>query len=141
MLLNYALLGGGAAILIILLIVAIRTIAFAPSKRVDRATQNVSVDKDRAAYTLAELVRCKTVSNMDRRLEDNSEFDRLDSILPELFPTVFEKCEYKKLSNRSILIKWAGKRSDSPTVLMSQSVLSTRTVSLSLKRHVQTTVL
>lgn len=39
--------------------------------------------------SLAQLVRCKTVSYNDHSLEDEGEFQKLISLLPTLYPNVF----------------------------------------------------
>ena len=80
---------------------------------------DISVDKEKAVADLAEMLKCKTISDKNHENEDEAEFERFRNHLPRLFPSVFEKCETVYPSDRAILIKWSGENHDSPTVLMS----------------------
>ena len=46
------------------------------------------------------------------------EFERFKSLLPELFPTVYSNSGYEEVGDRAILLRWRGKSSEAPTVLM-----------------------
>ncbi len=107
-----------AVVVIFLAVLLIRTWAFKPKKLAEIDESEVSFDKDRAVKTLSELIKCKTISNYDRSLEDDKEFDKLISLLPTLYPKVFEKCQYLEFEDRGILFKLSGKSHDNPTVFM-----------------------
>ena len=66
-------------------------------------------DRDAAVKSLAELVKCKTVSYYDHALEDDAEFEKLIGKLPELFPNVTAKCTLTRLPDRALLYRWEGK--------------------------------
>ena len=104
------------AILVTVLIV--RTVLFVPRMPQVGELEKIAVDTDRAAGELSALIACKTVSNQDRSLEDESEFAKLERILPKIFPIVFKKCEFEKVGDRGLLLRWSGKSQTSPTVLM-----------------------
>lgn len=111
-------LGVVALIIIFFAVILIRTARFKPKKLAEIDESEVVFDKDRAVETLAQIVKCKTVSNVDRSLEDDAEFDKLISLLPSLFPKVFKNCQYLQFEDRGLLFKLSGKSHDNPTVFM-----------------------
>ena len=100
-------------------VVLIRTLMFTPEKVENKATYPVFVNGEKATHDLAEMIKCKTISDRDRANEDDGEFERFKALLPTLFPGVYENCEAEYPTDRSILLHWKGKSSDAPTVLMS----------------------
>lgn len=119
MLLAYTLYGIGGLLTVLILTVIIRTLAFVPSKTESKNTSLGILADDGLTASLAEMVKCATVSSRDKSLEDNSEFERFKSLLPRLFPKVYDKCENISISDRSILLKWSGRNHKDVTVLMS----------------------
>ncbi len=113
--------GSAAALLlmILILVLVIRALSFVPEKREREKVAPIFVNNEKAVSDLADMIRCKTVSNTDKSLDDKSEFDKFEALLPELFPKVFEKCTFEKPSDKSLLFKWEGKAHSAPTVLMS----------------------
>ncbi len=105
-------------LVILLLIVVIRTLSFSPSKKVSAQAEEISFDRKNAIDNLKELVRCKTVSYYDPTLEDDAEFEKLISLLPELYPSVTSVCEFKRLPDRALLFRWRGKSSSRAAVMM-----------------------
>ncbi len=116
--LGYILCGIGALILAFVAVIVIRTVSFKPHGNVAGDSTAVSFDKEKATNSLCELVKCKTVSNSNSALEDDTEFSKLISKLPELYPNVFRVCEYKELPNRALLFRWKGKDSSEAAVMM-----------------------
>lgn len=100
-------------------VILIRTALFKPESKTSVTPENVEFDKEGAVNGLAELVKCRTVSNCNASLEDDEEFEKLISKLPELYPNVFKNCKMDRLKDRALLIHWQGKTSDEPAVLMS----------------------
>ena len=80
---GYILLGIFAAFL---LVIILRAACFRPKKQPPVSNESVSFDGDRVVDTLAELIRCKTVSYSDPSLEDDAEFEKLVELLPRLYP-------------------------------------------------------
>ena len=107
-----------AAIVIFIAVLCLRAVAFKPKAQPEIDSCEVTVDKEKAAADLSELVRCKTVSYRDPSLEDDAEFEKLISLLPSLYPNVDKVCEFTRLEDRGLLFRWAGKKSDSPAVMM-----------------------
>ena len=107
-----------AALVVFLAVVAVRTARFTPKPQPEISTETHNFDKDAAVDALTQLVRCKTVSYNDPALEDDAEFDKLISLLPTLYPRVFDICSVRQLPDRALLLRWPGKNHGDPAVLM-----------------------
>ena len=110
--------GLGIIIVVFLAIILIRALLFVPPKKKKIDVEPVFVNSEKAVSDLANMIRCKTVSNTDPSLDDEGEFEKFEQLLPTIFPNVYSKCEFEKVGNRSLLFKWTGKHHDAPTVLM-----------------------
>ena len=108
-----------AVLILFIAIILIRAIAFKPKKKEEKIIDSVYVNGDSATNGLSRMIKCKTISHIDPSLDDQSEFERFEKLLPELFPLVFEKCSYEKVGDRGILIRWRGRSAESPSVFMS----------------------
>lgn len=105
-------------VLAFLAVITIRTIRFKPKPQPALSEETVSFDKDTAVEALAQLVRCKTVSYNDPTMEDDAEFEKLISLLPALYPRVFDVCSVRQLPDRALLLRWPGKHHGDPAVMM-----------------------
>ena len=105
-------------ILVFVIVILARTFMFTPKAEEKREVEDVEFDRAAAVKSLAELVRCKTVSYYDHALEDDAEFEKLIGKLPELFPNVTAKCTLTRLPDRALLYRWEGKGKGNPAVLM-----------------------
>ncbi len=114
----YILLGVAAFLLVMVAVILVRTIRFKPKEQVKPILDEEIFDTDRAISNLQALIQCKTVSYYKREDEDEEEFKKLLSLLPELYPEVFRVCQYNELPERALLFKWKGKSSNAPAVLM-----------------------
>ena len=99
-------------------VIAVRTVRFTPKPQPAVSDETFDFEKEAAVDSLAQLVRCKTVSYNDKALEDDGEFEKLIGLLPGLYPKVFEVCSFDQLPNRALLLRWPGKNDGDPTVLM-----------------------
>lgn len=111
------------AVILILLaafvaVLLVRGLMFTPKAEAPVSPANEPVDREKAVAHLQELIRCKTVSYRNKELEDDAEFARLESLLPQLFPNVTRACSFQKLGPRSLLYCWKGQSSEKPGVLM-----------------------
>jgi carboxypeptidase PM20D1 len=104
----------------LLLIVLIRTAMFKPKKKEKKDFPAAEIDKEKAVESLQTLIRCRTVSNVDKSKEDESEFTQLKTSLRTLYPAVFAQAEYQELSPRALLFHLKGSKGDSkhPAVFM-----------------------
>ena len=107
-----------ALVAVFVAVVTVRTIRFTPKPQPPVSQEEVSFDRDAAVQALAELVKCRTVSYNDHSLEDDAEFDKLISLLPGLYPRVFDVCSVTQLPDRALLLRWPGKKDGDPAVLM-----------------------
>ena len=105
-------------IAVFIFVVAFRALRFTPKAQPEVSTEEFKFDKDAAVNALAQLVRCKTVSYNDKSLEDDAEFDKLISLLPGLYPRVFDVCSVRQLPDRALLLRWPGKNHGDPAVMM-----------------------
>ncbi len=106
------------ALIIFLAVILIRAMTFKPKVRPKADNAPVDFGKNAAVESLRELVRCKTVSYMDASMEDDTEFEKLVSKLPTLYPRVFEVCEFHRMPDRGLLLRWKGKTEGAPAVMM-----------------------
>ena len=107
-----------AVLIAFIAVVAVRTIRFRPKPQPAVTKEEIVFDKDAAVDSLAQLVRCKTVSYNDHSLEDEGEFQKLISLLPTLYPNVFAACTFQQLPDRALLFRWPGKQVGDPAVMM-----------------------
>ena len=107
-----------ALVVIFLAVVTVRALRFTPKPQPALSQEEVSFDRDAAVDALAQLVRCKTVSYNDHSQEDEAEFQKLISLLPKLYPSVMETCEFQQLPDRALLLRWPGKTPGDPAVMM-----------------------
>ena len=105
-------------LLVFLAVILARTLMFTPKAQDQIEFEDITPDSDRAVQNLAALIRCKTVSNADPAFEDDAEFEKLVSLLPSLYPKVFETCTLQRFPGRALLFHWQGKAKGEPAVLM-----------------------
>ena len=99
-------------------VILVRTLRFQPKPQPKITREELGFDRDAAVDALAQLVRCKTISYNDKSLEDDREFQKLISLLPQLYPRVFDVCSVNQLPDRGLLLRWPGKNHGDPAVLM-----------------------
>ena len=107
-----------AALVAFVAVLLIRAALFKPQAEEPVQEAPEAFDREAAIAHLQALIRCRTISYRDKEREDNGEFEKLEVLLPQLFPHVFERCELKKLTDRGLLFKWPGRSSEKPGVLM-----------------------
>ncbi len=107
-----------AAVVIFLAILIIRALAFKPKGEQTTIAAFEECDENKAISDLAEMIRCKTVSDTDESKEDDAEFEKFEKLLPRLFPEVHRVCAFEKLGRRSLLFHWKGRDSSVSRVLM-----------------------
>jgi carboxypeptidase PM20D1 len=101
-----------------LAVILLRAAFFRPKKQPQVNTETVDFDKKSAVFALQKLVQCKTVSNVDKSLEDDAEFEKLIALLPDLYPRVYDVCSIRRLPDRGLLFRWPGKHDHAPAVMM-----------------------
>lgn len=99
-------------------VVLIRTAMFKPKDSGKKEFEPVEFDREAAVNSLAELIKCRTVSYYDHSLEDDAEFEKLIGKLPVLFPNVSKTCTLTRFEDRGLLFRWKGRGDGKPAVLM-----------------------
>ncbi len=112
---GYVILG---LVLLFLAVILIRALLFRPKAAPAVSDEEIDFDRKAAVGCLQKLLRCRTVSNHDREKEEEAEFQKLIDLLPELYPNVFKTCEVRQLPDRALLLRWPGKTSSEPSVMM-----------------------
>lgn len=107
-----------AIIIAFFAVILVRTAMFTPKKVSYEKGGEESFDKHAAISALRELVKCRTISYHDHSLEDDAEFEKLEKLLPELYPEVYRVCSLDKIHERALFFKWKGRKHDAPAVLM-----------------------
>lgn len=107
-----------AVLAILAVVILLRTLAFKPKGQPTVSDESFAFDQQAAVDALAQLVRCKTISYNDPAMEDNEEFEKLLSLLPALYPRVYDVCSVRQLPGRALLLRWPGKHNGDPAVLM-----------------------
>ena len=105
-------------VLVFLAVLVGRALLFNPKPQPQLDAEPIDFDKDAAVSALQQLVRCKTVSNVDPALEDDAEFEKLINLLPELYPDIVKVCTFTRFPDRGLLFHWQGKAHDKPSVMM-----------------------
>ena len=103
---------------VFLFVIILRTILFKPNIKQKGDIENIDFDEDKAIENLAKLVRCKTISYFDHSLEDDKEFEKLVSLLPSLYPRVYENLSLLRFDGRALLYHWIGQEKGDPAVFM-----------------------
>ncbi|MDD3129827.1 MAG: M20/M25/M40 family metallo-hydrolase [Candidatus Izemoplasmatales bacterium] len=113
----YIVLGILSLIVILLLIALVHTMFV----KVPKEEKPLDIDFSKAnsyAKRFSEMIKVKTISY--NKKEDNYEnFVKLKEVMKGLFPKVFETMEIKEFPGESLILKWSGKSSNKPLVLMS----------------------
>lgn len=107
-----------AALLVLIAVLVIRAAAFKPAPKAPVAPAAYPVDETAATTRFQELIRFRTVSNMDPSLEDAAEFTQLQEYLTTAYPAVTAACPREILGRRGMLYRWQGKSDKNPSVLM-----------------------
>lgn len=103
----------------LLLILIIRALRFKPATVKEVEVKEIDFDKDKAIKDFQDMIRCKTISDVDYSKEDEAEFKKIEKLIEERFPNIMKKSKFERVGRRGLLYHIKGKSSDSPSVLMS----------------------
>ncbi len=96
----------------------IRTILFVPYDMPPAKGDKISLNEEKIITDMADMIRCKTVSNRDESLVDWAEFEKFQKLLEERFPKIHKNCTFKKIGKTGLLYHLAGKSQEKPSVCM-----------------------
>ncbi|MGI6150675.1 MAG: M20 family peptidase [Christensenellales bacterium] len=105
-------------VLLFLLIVLARGAAFKQKDEKVESSNRPKIDEKRVADSLAEMVKCRTISSYDAARMDDAEFEKFRTLLRERYPLVHEKAEVNRIARNGLLYRWPGKQRGNETVLM-----------------------
>lgn len=102
---------------LLILIIVIKALTFKDKTNLNQAKEK-EVD-DKVVNELCTLIKYPTISHQDNTLTDYTVFQDYINKVKEMYPLVFEKCEFTQTKEYAIKLKLKGKSNDKPTVLMS----------------------
>jgi len=106
------------AVAAFLVVILIRAAVFKPLEENAEKSEIPEIDKDKVVGDLADMIRCRTVSDINDDLIDKEEFEKFRNLLVEKFPEFHKVCSRKLIGKSGILYHWKGNASDRPVVLM-----------------------
>ena len=115
---KYVVFGLLAALLILIIILVINTLRFKPIEKEFEKVEIEKVDVDHLVESMQNLIRFKTISNIDDEKVDANEFEGFREYLRNRYPVVFSN-EVQYLGPSGILVKIEGQEVGEPSVLMS----------------------
>ena len=105
----------GIALIVIILIV--KTLLFTDKTNYKKKVE-IDEEHDDVVSKLAQLIKIPTVSYEEKEKIDFSKFQEYIEKVKELYPLVFEKCEFTQTKEYALKFKLKGESSEKPTVLM-----------------------
>ena len=108
-----------AIVVIFVAVLLIRTLRFTPPPQQEAEISPVTLNEEKIIADMADMIRCKTVSNRDASLVDWDEFTKFQDLLAERFPRIHEACTLTKLGKTGLLYHLKGKSDAAPSVCMS----------------------
>jgi carboxypeptidase PM20D1 len=105
-------------ILMLLIVILLRAVMFRPGKLDAVVHEEFQLDCDKITQDMADMIRCKTISNRDDSLVDQKEFEKFRMLLEERFPNIHKVCSRDIVGKCGILYHWKGNAGEKPTVLM-----------------------
>ena len=107
-----------AVLVVFIGIILLRTLAFRPHKEEAVTAEPIALNEEKIIADMADMIRCKTVSNRDHSLVDWAEFDRFQALLQERFPRIHSAATLEKLGKTGLLYHLKGRSDAAPSVCM-----------------------
>ncbi len=107
-----------AAAVLFLAVILMRAVMFKPYPEPEMLPGEVSVKEDKIIQDMSDMIRCKTVSYLEKEKIDREEYEKFQVLLQERFPMVHKKCSLQKIGESGLLYHLKGKSSSQPAVLM-----------------------
>ncbi|MBQ3103008.1 MAG: M20/M25/M40 family metallo-hydrolase, partial [Oscillospiraceae bacterium] len=107
-----------AAILIFAAVLLIRAAAFKPAAEEKYEEDPIDLDRERIVETMQQMIRCKTVSNRDLSLVEETEFEKFRALLEERYPLIHKTATLTRHGNSGILYHIPGKSAEKASVCM-----------------------
>ncbi len=107
-----------ALFVLFIFVIMVRALCFKPLPEPEILEQKITIDRDKVVQDMADMIRCKTVSNRDESLVDRAEFVKFQKLLKERFPRVHEACTLRYIGKTGLLYCLKGESSEAPSVCM-----------------------
>ena len=98
-----------ALLTVFLAVIIIRTLRFRPAAQPAEQADEIPLPQDKIIDDMAEMLRCKTVSNRDEALVDRAEFEKFIALLAERFPWIHAPARCKRSVRRVCFTAWRDK--------------------------------
>lgn len=108
----------GILLAVLIAVIVVRTLQFKPEKAVPSNPEKLILNEEKIVADMQEMIRCKTVSNLDESLVDRTEFAKFEELLKERFPKINAACSFTKLGKTGLLYHLPGKSAEKPSVMM-----------------------
>jgi len=105
-------------IAIFVCILLVRTLRFRPQPQQAYTPEPMILPEEKIVSDMADLIRCKTVSDPDPQRMDLAEYEKLHRLLQERFPLIHSRCTLHKPGLTGLLYHLPGKSASAPTVCM-----------------------
>ncbi len=99
-------------------VLIIRTLRFVPAPLPEIQVEEVSVNEAKIVADMRDMIRCKTVSSINKEEVDWEEFEKFRNLLKERFPLVHGAFTLERVGETGLLYFLKGKSSAAPSVLM-----------------------
>ncbi len=106
-----------AALAILLCVLIVRAVSMKRKPAALQEAFTASFDEDAALDRFCQAVRLKTVWPRQGEI-DYTQFDAFLPLLQSMYPAFFAQLEVNRVNTYGILLKWKGKSSEQPIVLM-----------------------
>lgn len=110
--------GIAAALAALAVVVLVRTIKFVPKKEERKVADPVELNNEKIVADMADMIRCRTVSDRDVEKMDLGEFTKFQNLLSQRFPKVHQAAELHHIGRTGLLYHIKGRESQKPSVLM-----------------------
>lgn len=107
-----------AALAAVILVILIRTFRFKPELRERGAEDSIPLDHNKIVADMQDMIRCKTVSNLEADLVDWDEFEKFQQLLVSRFPNIHAACTLHKIGRTGLLYHLPGLSDQKPSVCM-----------------------
>lgn len=108
-----------ALLALLVAVLLIRAATFKPEKSSAKDNSTMETDGELYAKRFSEFIKVKTLSIDDPQNTDAPEHERFIALIQEMYPTVFSKCEFKRVAKYGLVLKFKGKSQDNPSCIMS----------------------
>jgi carboxypeptidase PM20D1 len=105
-------------LLVVLLLIALVNTLLVKQEPIPEATQIDFSKQEEYGKKFSEMIKIKTIS-YNQESDNKDSFIELKTKMQELFPVVFKTMEKQEFKGESLIMKWPGKSSEKPIVLMS----------------------